>query len=102
MPLVAAAFIAHAAGLLLGFGGFFVFGSMGVVAVGAEAARRRRPEIGALALLGAAGMLRAAVATRADADCARRAADNSNSAAPAMIATCKPETDSRCTIPASA
>ena len=74
MPLVAAAFIAHAAGLLLGFGGFFVFGSMGVVAVGVEAARRRRPEIGALALLGAAGMLRAVVATRADADCARRAA----------------------------
>jgi competence protein ComEC len=72
LPLVAAAFIAHAAGLLLGFGGFFLGGLVAAAALGAVAVARRDGRMGALALLGAAGVLRATSAARADEQCARR------------------------------
>ena len=75
MPLIAQAFIAHAAGLLLGFGGFSLFGLLaGAAAVGA-AALRRDLSLGALALLGAGGVLRATAARDADAQCARQSAE---------------------------
>ena len=73
MPLVAAAFIAHAAGLLLGFGGFSLAGLLVAAATAAMAALRRDARVAALALLGAGGVLRATAAARADEQCARRA-----------------------------
>lgn len=73
MPLIAAAFIAHAAGLLLGFGGVSLLGLFASAALGVAAAVRRDTRLGALALLGAAGVLRATSASSADARCARRA-----------------------------
>jgi competence protein ComEC len=73
LPLVAAAFIAHAAGLLLGFGGFLLAGLSVSAAGAAVAVLRRDARAAALALLGAAGVLRATAAARADEQCARRA-----------------------------
>ena len=70
MPLIAAAFIAHAAGLLLGFGGFSltgIFGGGGLVAAGFL---RRDSRTAALGLLAVAGVFRADLASAADARCA--------------------------------
>ncbi|HUQ80997.1 MAG TPA: DNA internalization-related competence protein ComEC/Rec2 [Gemmatimonadaceae bacterium] len=73
MPLIAHAFIAHAAGLLLGFGGVSFGGLLAAAALGAAAVVRRDARIGAMALLGAGGELRATAARDADARCARQA-----------------------------
>jgi competence protein ComEC len=71
VPLIAAAFIAHAAGLLLGFGGVSLWGLLAGAALAVVAALRRDARLGALALLGAAGVLRAAAANEADERCRR-------------------------------
>jgi competence protein ComEC len=73
LPLIAAAFIAHAAGLLLGFGGVSLAGVLAAAALGVTGAVRRDARLGAMALLGAAGVLRATAARDADARCARQA-----------------------------
>ena len=73
MPLIAAAYVAHAAGLLLGFGGVSLVGLFAAAAIGVAAAVRRDARIGALALLALAGVLRATTAHDADVACARRA-----------------------------
>jgi competence protein ComEC len=72
VPLIAAAFIAHAAGLLLGFGGVSFVGLLAAATVAATASVRRDARLGSLALLGAAGVLRATTAREADEACARR------------------------------
>ncbi len=72
MPLIAAAFIAHTAGLLLGFGGFFLASLIAAASLGAVGAAQRDMRLAALALMGAAGVLRATTAARADEQCARR------------------------------
>ena len=77
MPLIAAAFIAHAAGLLLGFGGVSLLGMCVAGALGSAAAIRRDAKLGALVLLGVAGLARASVAAAADARCTRRTAAGS-------------------------
>src|SRR5213075_1180961 len=73
LPLITAAFIAHAAGLLLGFGGFSLSGCLVAAALGGVSAVRRDARLAALALLGAAGVLRSTTAATADARCARQA-----------------------------
>ena len=73
MPLIAAAFIAHAAGLLLGFGGLFLLGIATAAAISLWAAFRRDARTAAFGLLVAAGVLRATNARDADARCARQA-----------------------------
>ena len=73
MPLIAAAFIAHAAGLLLGFGGVSLSALIAAAMLGATAAVRRDARLGALALLGAGGVLRATTAHDADRRCERQA-----------------------------
>ena len=95
MPLVAAAFIAHAAGLLLGFGGFLLGGSLVAAAAAAGAALRRDARLGALALLGAAGVLRATTAVRADDQCARRAIALNPEADMTVVYTAVVESDAR-------
>jgi len=72
LPLIAAAFIAHAAGLLLGFGGVSFVAVAGAGVVVAIGCVRRDSRLIALPLLVAAGTLRAGNAARADAVCARR------------------------------
>ena len=103
MPLVTAAFIAHAAGLLLGFGGFFLRSLIAAGALGAFAAARRDVKLGALALLGAAGVLRATTATRADERCARRAITLNPQADMTVMYTAVIETDAhaRARVPAT-
>src|SRR5215218_1130184 len=73
LPLIAHAFIAHAAGLLLGFGGVSLAGLIGAAVLGAVGAVRRDARLGALALLGAGGVLRATTARDADLRCEREA-----------------------------
>ena len=73
MPLIATAFLAHAAGLLLGFGGFFLPGVIGGSLLAIPALVRRDAQLAAIALLGVGGVLRATTAASADARCARRA-----------------------------
>jgi len=73
LPLIAAAFIAHAAGLLLGFGGVSLSALIAAAMLGATAAVRRDARLGALALLGAGGVLRATTAHDADRRCERQA-----------------------------
>ena len=87
MPLIAAAFIAHAAGLLLGFGGVSLFGMCVAAAVGSVAAIRRDARLGALVLLAVAGLARASVAGAADAQCARRTGAGSVAAGEAIVLT---------------
>ena len=77
MPLIAAAFMAHAAGLLLGFGGVSLTGLIGAAALGAGGALRRDARIIALALLGVGGVLRAMTARGADTRCERQAISRS-------------------------
>jgi competence protein ComEC len=72
LPLIAAAFIAHAAGLLLGFGGVSFAALVVAVVLLSAGALRRDSAVMALALLVAGGAFRAAAASRADAACARR------------------------------
>ena len=72
MPLIATAFIAHAAGLLLGFGGISLGAVVGAALVALVGGVRRDTRLMALALLLAAGALRAGSAVSADAACARR------------------------------
>ena len=93
MPLIAAAFIAHAAGLLLGFGGFFLGGLLAAAAVGAFAVARGDSKLGAFALLGVAGVLRATAAGRADDQCNRRAVTLSPEAEVTVVYTAVIETD---------
>ena len=95
MPLVAAAFIAHAAGLLLGFGGFLLAGLIVAAGGAAVAAVRRDAQAAALALLGAAGVLRATAAARADEQCARRAIALNPEADMTVAYTAVIETDAR-------
>jgi hypothetical protein len=74
LPLIAAAFIAHAAGLLFGFGGVSLSALIVATVLGATAALRRDARLGALALLGAGGVLRACDrSATADTRCARQA-----------------------------
>ena len=70
MPLIAAAFLAHAAGLLLGFGGFSLMATLVGGALTAAAAVRRDGRLAALALLAVAGVFRADLAADADRRCA--------------------------------
>ena len=95
MPLITVAYLAHAAGLLLGFGGFFLSGIIAAAASGTVAAVRRDARAGALALLGAAGILRATVAARADAACARQAVSRSADTAAVVVYTAVVEGDAR-------
>lgn len=73
MPLITAAFIVHAAGLLLGFGGVLLPALAASVVLAGVSAVRHDARLGALALLGAAGVLRAASAATTDARCVRQA-----------------------------
>ena len=73
MPLIAAAFVAHAAGLLLGFGGFSLLGIFGAGALTAAGVMRRDVRVAALGLLGVGGVLRADLASAADSRCAQAA-----------------------------
>lgn len=73
MPLIAHAFLAHAAGLFLGFGGVSLGGLLVAAALGVVALVRHDGRLGAMALLGAAGVLRATEARNADERCARQA-----------------------------
>jgi len=66
LPLITAAFIAHAAGLLIGFGGASLVGIIASGTLAAVAAVRRDMYLGALALLAVAGVLRAKTALDAD------------------------------------
>ena len=95
MPLIAAAFIAHAAGLLLGFGGFVLAGLLVAGGAAAVAAVRRDARVAALAMLGAAGVLRAASAVRADEQCARRAISLNPEADMTVVYTAVIEADAR-------
>jgi competence protein ComEC len=95
VPLIAAAYVAHAAGLLLGFGGFLSSGIFAAAAAALAAALRRDGRMGALALLGAAGVLRATAATRADTACARRAIAPSALSEATVVYTAVIETDAR-------
>ena len=95
MPLIAAAFIAHAAGLLLGFGGFFLGGLVAAATLVVIGAARRDGKLVALALLGGAGVLRATTAARADEECARRAIALNPEADMTVIYTAVIETDAR-------
>lgn len=95
MPLITAAFIAHAAGLLLGFGGVS-FLALGAAVVGAAvAAQRRDARLAALALLLAGGAVRATGASRADARCARRAIAARPDAEADVVYTAVVEVDAR-------
>lgn len=100
MPLITAAFVAHAAGLLLGFGGVSLAGLLAAAALGVAALLRTDARLGALALLAGAGVLRAAAARSADARCAARAVSSAGSAgananAPRAIYTGVVEADAR-------
>jgi competence protein ComEC len=95
LPLIAAAFIAHAAGLLLGFGGFFLGSLIAAAGLGALAAARRDGRLAALALLGAAGVLRATAAAHADARCARRSIALDPEADVTVVYTAVIESDAR-------
>lgn len=95
MPLIAAAFIAHAAGLLLGFGGFSLVGLLVAAAFGSTAAIRRDTRLAALAMLGAAGVLRATSAADADSRCARRAMASDPESDAIVVYTAVVETDAR-------
>ena len=95
MPLVAAAFVAHAAGLLLGFGGFLLSGLFAAAAAAAVAAVRRDARLAALALLVAAGVLRATAAARADEECARRAIALNPEASMTVVYSAVIEADAR-------
>jgi competence protein ComEC len=57
LPLIAAATIAFAAGLLLGFGGAIVGGVLVAIVVGVAALARRDAALAAIALVSAAGLL---------------------------------------------
>jgi len=95
LPLIAVAFIAHAAGLLLGFGGV-AFGALVVGAVVIVAALLRRDaRLAALVLLAAAGVLRASGARRADAACARRAIASAPDSDAVVVYTAVVEADAR-------
>ncbi|HEU4564160.1 MAG TPA: ComEC/Rec2 family competence protein, partial [Gemmatimonadaceae bacterium] len=74
MPLAAAALIAYAAGLLMGFGGAVVAGALLAGAGLAVAALRRDALLAACALLLAAGAAAAAGRAASDAACRERAA----------------------------
>jgi hypothetical protein len=95
VPLIAAAFIVHAAGLLLGFGGLFLSGIVVAAVAGVWATLRRDGRSAALALLGAAGVLRATAATAADAQCARRAVAWDPVSDARVVSTAVLETDAR-------
>ena len=69
MPLVLAAYLAHAAGLLLGFGGVVVPALWGAAVALAAAFARGRARSAALALLVAGGALLAGATVRRDASC---------------------------------
>jgi competence protein ComEC len=72
LPLIAVAFIAHAVGLLLGFGGVSFLGGLVALIAAVASAMRRDARFFALAVLLGAGVARATAAARADADCQRR------------------------------
>ena len=95
MPLIAHAFIAHAAGLLLGFGGVSLGGLIVAAAVAAAAAVRRDARLGALALLGAGGVLRATTAAEADARCERQAIASAPDSAARVVYEAIVETNAR-------
>ena len=95
MPLIAHAFIAHAAGLLLGFGGVSLAGLIGAAVLGAAGAVRRDARLGALALLGAGGVLRATTARDADLRCEREAIAPSADSDARVVYEAVVETDAR-------
>lgn len=72
MPFVAMAFGVYAAGLLMGFGGFVVFGGSAALASALAAAFGRRWDRVVLALVAGAGTWNGALTQRADLACARR------------------------------
>ncbi|MGH7718777.1 MAG: hypothetical protein ACREON_08040, partial [Gemmatimonadaceae bacterium] len=74
MPLLAAALIAYAAGLVIGFGGVLVLGSCGVAALLAVAGARRSSVLGACAAAAGAGLLVAYASATMERACRRRAA----------------------------
>lgn len=73
MPLVAVAFLAHAAGLLLGFGGVLFPGVAAAVLFISAGGVRRDSRLAAVGLLLGGGVLRATASASDDAECARRA-----------------------------
>jgi competence protein ComEC len=95
VPLIAAAYIAHAAGLLLGFGGVSLLGLVASAALGAAGAVRRDARLGALSLLALGGLLRAMSASGADARCARRAVASSPEAQAGVVYRATIEVDAR-------
>jgi len=95
LPLITAAFIAHAAGLLLGFGGASLAGLLASAAMGMAAVARRDARLGALGLLAVAGVLRAKVAADADARCERAAIPATAEADAHVVYTAVVETDAR-------
>lgn len=72
MPLAACAFLCYAAGLALGFGGAFVWGSAALVAFGAAATARRLHPWPLLAITAIAGAWAGDTAASADARCLDR------------------------------
>ena len=95
MPLITAAFIAHAAGLLLGFGGASLAGLLASAALGMAGVARRDARLAALSLLAVAGVLRAKVAADADARCERAAIPATAEADAHVVYTAVVETDAR-------
>jgi len=95
LPLIAAAFIAHAAGLLLGFGGVSLFGMLAAALLGCVAAVRRDAKLGALTLLAVAGLARAADARAADSKCAQRSSVGSVAPGELAVFTATVESDAR-------
>jgi competence protein ComEC len=95
LPLITAAFIAHAAGLLIGFGGASLLGLLISAALAAAASVRRDARLGALALLATAGVLRAKIAEDADTRCERAAISMSPESDARVVYTATVETDAR-------
>ena len=95
MPLITAAFIAHAAGLLIGFGGASLVGIIASGAFAAVAAVRRDMYLGALALLAVAGVLRAKTALDADTRCERASIPATAETDAHVVYTATIETDAR-------